>query len=196
MPYAAKNFSHLMGLKGFSDALLTNHFTLYEGYVKNTNALSDKLKALSVSGETATPDFTECKRRFGWEWNGMRMHELYFGNMTKEGGLLGKGKLQTALEGVYGTLDAWGKNFVATGAMRGIGWVVLAHDHESGKLYNVWVNEHDTGHLVGTNPLLVMDVFEHAFILDYGTKRADYIQAFMQAIDWVAVEKRFERHSF
>lgn len=194
MPYTAKKFDSLLGLTGFSDALLNNHFTLYEGYVKNTNLVAEKLKALVAAGETASPEFAELKRRFGWEWNGMRMHELYFGNMTKETTSLSHEALKNKLIEVYGSVENWEKNFVATGAMRGIGWVVLAHDVDSGKLYNVWVNEHDLGHLVGTTPLLVMDVFEHAFVLDYGLKRADYITAFMKAIDWSVVEKRFEHH--
>lgn len=194
MPYTAKKFDGLLGLTGFSDVLLNNHFTLYEGYVKNTNLVAEKLKSLVAAGETASPEFAELKRRFGWEWNGMRMHELYFGNMTKETTALSHEALKNKLTEVYGSVENWEKNFVATGAMRGIGWVVLAHDVDSGKLYNVWVNEHDLGHLVGTTPLLVMDVFEHAFVLDYGLKRADYITAFMKAIDWSVVEKRFEHH--
>lgn len=194
MPYTAKKFDGLLGLAGFSDVLLNNHFTLYEGYVKNTNLVAEKLKSLVAAGETASPEFAELKRRFGWEWNGMRMHELYFGNMTKETTALSHEALKNKLIEVYGSVENWEKNFVATGAMRGIGWVVLAHDVDSGKLYNVWVNEHDLGHLVGTTPLLVMDVFEHAFVLDYGLKRADYITAFMKAIDWSVVEKRFEHH--
>lgn len=191
MAYSAKNYSHLLGLNGFSEVLLTNHFTLYEGYVKNTNALSEKLKALSEKGEFSTPEFAELKRRFGWEWNGMRMHELYFGNMTKESVTLSDGTLKEKLVDTFGSLENWEKNFTSTGAMRGIGWVVLAADAETGKLYNVWVNEHDGGHLVGTKPLLVMDVFEHAFMIDYGLKRADYITAFMRSIDWKTVEERF-----
>lgn len=190
MAYSAKNYSHLLGLTGFSDMLLTNHFTLYEGYVKNTNALSDKLKALTENGGFSTPDFAEFKRRFGWEWNGMRMHELYFGNMTKKLTPLENGELKERLVTTYGSLENWERNFVATGSMRGIGWVALVHDAETGRLYNVWVNEHDLGHLVGTRPLLVMDVFEHAFLIDYGLKRADYITAFMRAIDWKVVESR------
>ncbi|MGB4942864.1 MAG: Fe-Mn family superoxide dismutase [Candidatus Moraniibacteriota bacterium] len=194
MPYSAKNYSHLIGLPGFSDTLLNNHFTLYEGYVKNTNALSDKLKALSEKGEFSTPEFAEFKRRFGWEWNGMRLHELYFGNMTKESTLLSDGTLQKGLIATYGSVEDWKKNFVGTGSMRGIGWVILVHDAETGKLSNVWVNEHDLGHLVGTTPLLVMDVFEHAFMIDYGLKRADYIEAFFRSIDWKIVEQRLKEH--
>ena len=73
--------------------------------------------------------------------------------------------------------------------MRGIGWVVLYFD-ETGLLNISWINEHDVGHLAGAKPLLVMDVFEHAYITDYGIKRADYIEAFWKAIDWDVVEKR------
>lgn len=193
MAYSANNYSHLLGLAGFSEALLNNHLALYEGYVKNTNALAANLKVLSVAGEVATPEFAEFKRRFGWEWNGMRLHELYFGNLTKDTTALTSEALRSQLTETFGGYEEWEKNFVATGSMRGIGWAVLVHDHTSGKLYNVWVNEHDSGHLVGTTPLLVMDVFEHAFVLDYGTKRADYITAFLKAIDWSVVEKRFEQ---
>lgn len=194
MAYTAKKFDHLLGLAGFSESLMNNHFTLYEGYVKNTNALTERLKVLAEKGEFSLPEFAELKRRFGWEWNGMRMHELYFGNMTKEATALSSSVLRNKLEEIYGSYELWEKNFVATGSMRGIGWVVLTHDLQSGKLYNTWINEHDLGHLIGTTPLLVMDVFEHAFVLDYGTKRADYIAAFLKAIDWPVVQERFAQH--
>lgn len=184
--YEPKDFSHLLGLAGMSDALLTNHFTLYQGYVKNTNALLEKMKTLEVG----TPEYAELHRRFGWEWNGMRLHELYFGNMTKGGVNLSERSLKQKIDATWGSVENWQKDFVGIGAMRGIGWVILAHDKKDGKLFNVWVNEHDAGHLAGLTPLLVMDVFEHAFMLDYGLKRADYINAFMASIDWHAVEER------
>ena len=76
--------------------------------------------------------------------------------------------------------------------MRGIGWVILSYDEQSGELFNIWVNEHDVGHLAGCKPLLVMDVFEHAFMIDYGLKRADYIEAFFKAINWDVVSRRFD----
>lgn len=185
--YTPKDYKHLLGLDGLSDALLTNHFTLYEGYVKNTNTLVNLL----ATKEIGTPEYSELHRRFGWEWNGMRLHELYFGNMTKEKNELGDGDLKQKIIALYGSVEDWKKNFIGVGAMRGIGWVVLAHDTESGELFNVWVNEHDAGHLVGATPLLVMDVFEHAFMLDYGTKRADYLEVFFRSIDWKVIEKRF-----
>ncbi len=189
--YQAKDFSSLLGLPGFSDALLNNHFTLYQGYVKNTNTLSEKLAELLKNDHGATPEFAELKRRFGWEFNGMRLHEYYFGNMSKEGGKVELApNLKDQIESQFGSWEAWEKDFKATGAMRGIGWVILASDRESGRLFNVWINEHDVGHLAGAVPLLVMDVFEHAFMLDYGLKRADYIAAFWNSIDWSAVESR------
>ena len=121
----------------------------------------------------------------------MRMHELYFGNMTREAGEPGNGALLKKIAAAYGSFENWKKNFLAIGAMRGIGWVVLAHDTETDGLLNVWINEHDLGHLVGAVPLLVMDVFEHAFMIDYGLKRAEYLEAFARSIDWKIVETRF-----
>ncbi len=190
MAYAAKNFEHLLGLSGFSDTLLTNHFTLYEGYVKNTNALVELLSAKTPG----TPEYSELQRRLGWEWNGMRLHELHFENLSKEPAALGEGTLLEKITATYGSLENWEKNFTSIGAMRGVGWTLLVHDTLSGELHNIWVNEHDLGHLAGCTPLLVMDVFEHAYITDYGIKRAEYISAFMHSIDWNVVQKRFENH--
>ncbi|MEK6809257.1 MAG: Fe-Mn family superoxide dismutase [Nanoarchaeota archaeon] len=194
MTYTAQNFENLLGLKGFSDQLLQNHFKLYQGYVANTNKLLDALTAMEKEGKTATPEYAELKRRFGWEFNGMRMHELYFGNMAKGGKALNKNfSLAKELTKIYGGLEDWEKNFKAVGAMRGIGWAVLVYDQKQKEFFNLWINEHDVGHLAGTVPLLIMDVFEHAFMLDYGLNRADYIKAFMEAVDWDAVQKRFEK---
>jgi Fe-Mn family superoxide dismutase len=92
----------------------------------------------------------------------------------------------------FGSYEAWEKDFKATGAMRGIGWVILYQDTHSGKLINFWINEHDVSHPAGCNPLLIMGVFEHAFMLDYGLKRADYIGAFFKNINWQAVEARLK----
>ncbi len=193
MVFEPKNFDDLLGTKGFSDQLLKNHFTLYQGYVTNTNKLSDALNAMLKENKTSAPEFAELKRRFGWEFNGMRLHELYFGNMTKSGNVLDKNsELAKQIANDFGSYENWEKDFKASGAMRGIGWVVLYYDAASGRLFNVWINEHDAGHLVGAVPLLVMDVFEHAFMIDYGLKRADYIEAFFKAVNWSAVNRRFE----
>src|SRR3989344_1897095 len=188
--YEPKNYDHLIGTPGFSDTLLKNHFTLYQGYVKNTNALIEAFADLEKADKLATPVFAELKRRFPWEFNGMRLHELYFENMAKDPTTLDSGtSLHKKIEGMFGSYGAWEKNFKAVGGMRGIGWAILYEDVLSGDLFNIWVNEHDFGHLSGARPLLVLDIFEHAYVLDYGLKRADYIEAFFKAIDWGAVEK-------
>ncbi len=192
MAYKAKEFKHLIGTLGFSEKLLTNHFKLYEGYVTNVNKLMELLRSEDMTAPGSI-QFSELKRRFGWEFNGMRLHELYFGNMVKNGSQLGSSTaLAKKISEDFGSLDAWERDFRASGAMRGIGWVILAYDAEAKQLLNVWINEHDVGHLAGAVPLLVMDVFEHAFMIDYGLARADYINAFFKAIDWKTAAKRFD----
>jgi len=192
MAYAAKDYAKLIGMEGFSETLLKNHFTLYQGYVTNTNKVLDTLDQMGKDGKTATPEFAELKRRLGWEFNGMRLHEYYFENLGGKGGIDKNGKLAKKMTESFGGVEGWEKDFRATGAMRGIGWVVLYQDTASGRLINFWVNEHDVSHPAGCVPLLIMDVFEHAFMLDYGLKRADYIEAFFKNIDWTAAEARLK----
>ncbi len=190
MPYAAKDYSTLVGMEGFSETLLKNHFTLYQGYVANTNKVLETLDQMAKDGKTATPDFAELKRRLGWEFNGMRLHELYFENLGGKSGIEKSGRLAKKISESFGSVEAWEKEFRSTGSMRGIGWAVLYQDPASGRLINFWINEHDVSHPAGCPPLLIMDVFEHAFMLDYGLKRADYIEAFFKNISWQAVETR------
>jgi superoxide dismutase, Fe-Mn family len=193
MKYEARNFEKLLGTAGFSNQLLTNHFTLYNGYVTNTNKLMEELAELEKQGKAGTPQYAEMKRRFGWEFDGMRLHELYFWNMTKGGSAIEAGsKLFPKITEDFGSVENWGKAFKATSAMRGIGWTILYYDPAGNLLLNTWINEHDEGHLAAATPILIMDVFEHAFMIDYGLKRADYIEAFFKAIDWTVVQKRFD----
>ena len=192
MAYEAKDYAKLLGMEGFSEALLKNHFTLYQGYVTNTNKVLDILDGMLKAGNTATPEYAELKRRLGWEFNGMRLHEFYFENLGGKGGIDQAGKLAARIAADFGSYEAWEKDFRATGAMRGIGWAVLYQDSASGKLINFWINEHDVAHPAGCTPILIMDVFEHAFMLDYGLKRADYIEAFFKNIDWKAAEARLK----
>jgi|SRR3989344_2692934 len=190
--YEPKNFSHLIGTPGFSDQMLNNHFTLYQGYVKNFNALNNALVALEKEEKFGTAEYAELNRRFGWEWNGMRLHELYFGNMAKQGKPLAPDSaLAVAIAKEFGSMDAWQKDFTSIGVMRGIGWVILYYDKPADRLFDVWVSEHAENHLAGATPLLVMDMWEHAFMLDYGLKKTDYISAFMKATDWNVIEERF-----
>jgi len=192
MPYTAKDFSKLIGMEGFSETLLKNHFTLYQGYVTNTNKVMDTLSQMLKDAKTGTPEFAELKRRLGWEFNGMRLHEYYFGNLGGKGGIKEEGKLAKKMAEDFGSYAAWEKDFKAIGAMRGIGWVALYQDPTNGRLINFWINEHDVSHPAGCNLILIMDVFEHAFMIDYGLKKADYIEAFFKNINWSEVETRLK----
>ena len=193
MAYEVKNFEYLLSLEGFSEALLKNHFILYQGYVTNFNKLNDALVAMEKEGKFGAPEYAELNRRLGWEFNGMRLHEYYFENMVKGGTAFNNNSpLAKKINQEFGSYQMWEKDFKSMGAMRGIGWVILYYDQIAGRLFNVWINEHDVGHLSGTTPLLAMDVFEHAYMLDYGLKRADYIEAFFKVIDWGVVVKRFD----
>ena len=190
MTYSAKDYSNLIGMEGLSETLLKNHFTLYQGYVTNTNKIQELLDAMDK--DATNPEYAELKRRFGFEFNGMRLHEYYFENLGGKAPLDKSGTLAKKVTDVFGSYETWEQDFRATGAMRGIGWVILYQDNVTGWLFNQWINEHEVGHLAGCRPILVMDVFEHAFITDYGLKRADYIAAFFKNINWKVVEERLK----
>lgn len=191
-PYAEKDFSHLKGLTGISDKTLEIHLGLYAGYVKNTNLLNEKVIELTEQGKAGQPEYSELKRRYGWEYNGMRLHEYYFGNMKtggselKESSAIGKSIIDT-----YSSLDVWKNDFTKVGLMRGVGWVILFQDPITKVLSNHWISSHEEGNVAGFQPLLVMDVWEHAFLLDYKpAERSKYIEAFFSNIDWSVVESR------
>ena len=192
MAYTARDFSGLISMEGFSETLLNNHFTLYQGYVNNTNKLLALLASMGKEGRVGTPEYAELKRRFGFEFNGMRLHEYYFGNLGGGQDRDRSGRLSRKLAEDFGSYEDWEKDFKGTGMMRGIGWAILYQDNASGRLINQWINEHETGHLAGCVPVLIMDVFEHAYMIDYGLKRADYIEAFFNNIDWGAAESRLK----
>ncbi len=192
--YQAKDYASLLGMQGFSEPLLKNHFSLYQGYVTNTNKLLESLGQMLKEGKANAPEFVELKRRLGWEFNGMRLHEYYFENLGGKRGIDRGGKLFQKLVESFGSFEAWERDFRATGSMRGIGWAILYQDVLSGQFINFWINEHDVGHPSGGMPILVMDVFEHAFMIDYGLRRADYIEAFFKNINWMEAEKRVLLH--
>jgi superoxide dismutase, Fe-Mn family len=191
--YDVKTFT-LSGLAGLSQEQLDQHYKLYAGYVNRTNVLNDKLAQLIAEGKAGTPEYQELKRRFGFEYSGMRLHEYYFANMQPNGGSVPTtGKLADALVASFGSLDNFVTDFKKTGAMPGIGWAILFQDTWTGKLQTFWVNDHENGHPVGFAPILVMDVWEHAYTVDYKpTERPNYIDAFFNNINWTEVESRLK----
>ncbi|HEY7321431.1 MAG TPA: Fe-Mn family superoxide dismutase [Candidatus Binatia bacterium] len=196
--YQAKKFK-LSGLNGISDKTLEMHFKLYEGYVKETNVLQEKISAILKDGKVdqeETPAYSELKRRLGFEYNGMVLHEYYFSNLQKDGG--GEPKRSSALvkaiEESFGSYDIWKTDFAGIGKMRGVGWAICYQDPTTGRISNHWITLHEIGNVAGYMPVLVMDVWEHAFILDYKpAERSKYIEAFFSNIDWNAVEQRMLR---
>jgi Fe-Mn family superoxide dismutase len=195
--YKAKTFD-LSGLNGISDATLAMHFKLYEGYVTNTNLLNEQTAELLKTEITPKemPIYSELVRRLGFEYNGMVLHEWYFGNM-KKGGSSDPDKTSAfhkAAEANFGSFENWKKSFVTIGKMRGVGWAATYQDPVTGRLSNHWINLHETGNVAGFVPILIMDVWEHAFLKDYApAERPKYIEAFFSNIDWTACNERLAK---
>ena len=194
--YKPRQFN-LSNLTGISDETLEMHFKLYEGYVKETNKLNEKIAEFIQDGKVDQEEFaeySELNRRRGFEYNGMVLHEYYFDNMQTGGGTgdpANASAFRKAAEESFGSYDIWKADFVGTGKMRGVGWAICYEDPSNGQISNHWITLHETGNVAGYTPILVMDVWEHAFILDYKpAERPKYIEAFFSNIDWSAVEKR------
>jgi superoxide dismutase, Fe-Mn family len=194
MPYTATKF-HLTGLDGISDKQIESHYRLYEGYVTNLNKIQDSLAALASQSKGGTPEYNELKRRFGFEFDGMRLHEYYFSNLAPSGGdLSSTSPLYAKIVATWGSYEAWKTDLINTGLVRGIGWAALYLDNLTGELFNVWVADHEGNHPVGASMLLIMDVWEHAYVGDYlPTERKKYEEAFVKNINWAVVEKRFDQ---
>ncbi|HYT50388.1 MAG TPA: superoxide dismutase [Pyrinomonadaceae bacterium] len=197
--YKARQFN-LSSLKGISDETLEMHFKLYEGYVKETNKLNEKIAEFVKGGKVDQDEFaeySELNRRLGFEYNGMVLHEYYFDNLKSGGGIGDADRtspFRKAAEQSFGSYDIWKAEFVGIGKMRGVGWAICYENPSNGELSNHWITLHETGNVAGFVPVLVMDVWEHAFILDYKpADRPKYIEAFFSNIDWKAVEQRLRR---
>jgi Fe-Mn family superoxide dismutase len=193
--YTPKSFN-LSGLIGISDKTLEMHFKLYEGYVTNTNTLTERIAQILSDGrvdQEELPAYSELTRRLGFEYNGMVLHEYYFGNLKREGGgdAPKRSSFRQAVERSFPTYDIWKTDFVSVGKMRGVGWAMAFLDPATGRVSNHWIELHQSGSVAGFIPLLVMDVWEHAYLLDYKpADRPKYIEAFLANVDWDIVESR------
>ncbi len=181
------------GLDGITQDQIDQHWKLYEGYVKNVNTLNEHIDALVKKSEFG-PEFAELKRRLGFEYNGMILHEHYFGALKPGQTPLDEAaELTKLMKKNFGGFEPWKREFSAIGKMRGVGWVVLYFDPHYRVLSNHWITLHEEGHLCGFQPVLVMDVWEHAYMVDWGAGgRADYVDAFFKNVDWKAVEGRLK----
>ena len=196
--YKARQFP-LSGLKGISDQTLEMHFKLYEGYVNETNKLHEKLAEFLKDGKVDQdefPAYSEITRRLGFEYNGMVLHEYYFDNMKKDGSVDPdrKSSFYQAAEKSFGSYKTWKTDFASVGKMRGVGWAICYQNPANHAISNHWIELHQTGNVSGFIPILVMDVWEHAFILDYKpAERPKYIEAFFSNINWDVVNQRLKK---
>jgi len=196
-PYLTKSFN-IHGLEGISDQTVDMHLSLYEGYVKATNLLQGRIADFLKDGtvdQEEMPAYSELTRRLGFEYNGMVLHEYYFDNLTPRASARpdsGSAFLGQA-DRSFGSFDRWKADFVSVGKMRGVGWAVCLQDPDSGRLSNHWITLHEHGNVAGFKPILVMDVWEHAFLLDYApSQRGSYIDAFFTNVNWRTVDRRIQ----
>jgi Fe-Mn family superoxide dismutase len=195
--YSQQQFDRLGGLEGISDEQIQEHVALYAGYVRQVNLLNEELTDLRARGRASGRDleFAELTRRLGFEYNGMILHEYYFSNLRPgaQPRPASTSAVAQALGASFGSVEDWRKDFQAIGGMRGVGWVMLCEDPVTRRLSNHWVSLHQDGVPAGFKPIIVMDVWEHAFMRDYKAfERAKYVEAFFKNVDWAAVEARLK----
>lgn len=182
-------------LKGISQKTIEEHLKLYAGYVKHTNLVLEKINELKEDGEKNAYALGEVMRRCGFEFNGMRNHEVYFASL--EGGgveLAQKSPLQSAISKRWGSFDAWLAEFKAIALTRGIGWAMLYFDPVSQQLLNAWIDEQHLGQLQNCTLILGLDMWEHSFVADYQPSgKKHYVEDFFGNLNWSVVEGNFEK---
>lgn len=179
------------GLAGISDAQIDDHWGLYKGYVTQTNALRKELADLRGASQGASMAYADRRRRFGFELNGMVLHEYYFGNMKAGGALDPNGEFARLAQAEFGGLDEWKADLTNAGKTRGIGWAITYFDPATGGINNHFIQLHEDGNVAGFAPLVVLDVFEHAYILDYkAAGRPAYIESFLKNLHGVTIDAR------
>ncbi len=166
------------------------HQKLYEGYVKKTNEIQKKINEADKSDANAVYSFIgELKREETFAVNGMKLHEAYFPLLGGDGEP--KGKILEMIENDFGSYDVWKEDFIATG-MSARGWAILAYDFKDGRLNNYGMDSQNVGAVWGAVPIIAMDMYEHAFFMDYGTNKKAYIESFFKTLNWDAVNKIVE----
>lgn len=184
MAYEAKPLPFSKALQGISDKTLQiHHDKLYQGYVNKRNEIEEKLASADRPAANATySEYGEMKREETFASNGVILHEYYFYVLGGEGGEA-SGELRAAIEKDFGSYEAWLEDFKAAG-VAARGWVVLAYDHNTEKLHNYVCDAHNQGGIWGARPILVLDVYEHAYFIDYGSDRKKYIEDYFANLNW------------
>lgn len=192
MNYNKKTFE-LPDIKGLSKKQIELHIGLYEGYVTNVNTLMTQMNNLAKSGDEFAYAIAELRRRLGFEWNGMHLHELYFEALEKGSKiLLADTKLFDALSKQYGSFSNWLEIFSKLSA-RGPGWAILNYDVQNKQFHHTWVADHEIGQLATLPAIIALDHWEHAYLVDYKpSEKGDYVQAYLNALNWETISKRFD----
>ena len=191
--YIQKTFT-LPELKGISNKNIEEHLKLYAGYVKNTNLILEKIAELSKDELGNAYVLGELQRRFGFEFGGMRNHEYYFSSLENgPKNLTENSELKKAIIKDFGSFEEWLNRFKSVAMTRGIGWVILYYDKTTNQLLNTWVDEHHLGQLVSISPILCLDMWEHAYYLDYiPAEKKKYVEAFFENLNWEVLEENFK----
>ena len=190
MTYTPKTFA-IGELQGLSQKQLEVHLALYQGYVKHVNLIHEKIQSLKDSKEDQYV-INELRRRYAFEFDGMRMHEYYFEQL--EGGAVAASNTDflAALTKKYGGYDEFVAHLHECAGTRGIGWVVMYQDPVANLLHTVFVADHELGQLSGLPIILAIDLWEHAFMVDYvPAEKKNYVDAYLSNVNWNVVEERF-----
>mgnify|MGYP006270497959 CR=1 FL=1 len=192
MTYTVQEQLKPANLNGISQDQIDQHWKLYEGYVAQSNGLKKELEELRQAGKGDSPAYADRRRRFGFEYCGMVLHEYYFGNLKTGTSPDNAEAFKRAVTEKWGSYEAWQEDFINTGKTRSIGWAICAMDPLTGDINNHFIQLHEEGNVPGYHPLVVMDVWEHAYMVDHAASgRPDYINAFFENVNWGVVESRY-----
>lgn len=189
--FTAKTFE-IPELTGISAKNIEEHLKLYQGYVKFSNYIQNRLRELSADAEKNAYEIAELTRRFAFEHDGMKNHEIYFSQLEGGPSALGEGRLREQIASDFGSFDAFMTRLKALCMTRGVGWAMLYYCSETGHLLTQWVDEQHLGHLHGPKLILAIDMWEHSYVYDFPTsEKKKYVDAFFENLNWQKVEERF-----
>lgn len=182
-------------LTGISKTNIEEHLKLYSGYVKHANIIREKIENMSEDIEKNSFVINELQRRFSFEFNGMRNHEIYFASLS--GGpteIEIGGALYQKIEEQWGSFDKWLGLFKQIAKTRGVGWAVLYFDPSSKQLMNGWIDQQHLGQMNAASPILMIDMWEHSFVTDYQPSgKGQYIEDFFKNLNWRVVEENYSQ---
>lgn len=186
--------AHIFSMKGFSKKMVEEHLKLYQGYVNKYNEILEKLTHLSDDDYTKANQtysvIRELKVELSFAWNGIVNHEMYF-SLLGGNGTDPKGTLMKQIKKDFGSFEAFKKDLKAT-ALAARGWVWTGWNERTKTLFNYVSDAHNSYSLFEVKPVLMLDTYEHAYFMDYGSARGTYVDSFLNNLDWSVVEKNFE----